>query len=152
MPILDGSKTGKTAYTVSRVVLGAVFAYASWGKILDPAEFARAIANYQIVSPSTGHLAAQLLPWLELVCGFCLIFNRWTQGAALVATGLMLTFMAALGFNIFRGVDVSCGCFTLNQEAPADMWGYMIRDSLLLALAVGVACRHRPRPVPRRSV
>ena len=152
MPFLRSPKTGKAACALSRIVLGAVFAYASWDKILDPAGFAQAIANYQIVSASSGHLAAQFLPWLELVCGICLIFNRWAQGAALVVTGLMLIFMAALGYNIFRGVDVSCGCFTLAEEAPGSMWGYMVRDSLLLAMAVGVICCRRPEPDSRQPV
>jgi uncharacterized membrane protein YphA (DoxX/SURF4 family) len=118
--------------------LGAVFVYASWDKILDPAAFAQGIANYQIVSSRVGTLAAQFLPWLELVCGICLILNCWVQGTALVVALLMLIFMSALGYNIFRGVDISCGCFTLAQEAPASMWWYMARDSLLLAMAAGV--------------
>ena len=144
MLFFRSSKTRKIAYTVSRIVLGAVFIYASWDKILDPAGFALAIANYQIVPSNIGSLAAMFLPWLELVCGACLIVNRWTKGAALVVAGLMVIFMAALSFNMFRGLDVSCGCFTLAQEAPASMWGYLVRDTLLLAMALGVVLHRNP--------
>ena len=131
-------KTKNVIYTISRIGLGIVFVYASWDKILDPASFALIIANYQIVSTGTGNLTAMFLPWLELVCGICLIINRWPRGSALIVTGLMVVFMAALGYNIYRGIDVNCGCFTLSEEAPGSMWLYMVRDVLFLGMAIVV--------------
>jgi uncharacterized membrane protein YphA (DoxX/SURF4 family) len=125
-------------YTISRLLLGVVFLYACWDKILNPAGFAEIIRNYQILPSPLVVPSALLLPWVELVCGISLIVHRWTQGAALVVTLLMLIFMAALGYNMYRGVDVSCGCFTLDGKGTASMWSYMIRDTLLLVLAIGV--------------
>ena len=145
----DNLKTDNVVFTLCRILLGAVFVYASWEKILDPEAFSRIIANYQIVPSRVGHLAALFLPWLELVCGICLLVNRWTQGAALVVAFLMLIFMVALGYSIIRGLDISCGCFTLSQKAPANMWGYLIRDSLLLTIAVGVMRYRYPNSYSR---
>ena len=134
---------GNLVFTAGRILLGGVFVWASWDKILDPAAFAQAIANYQIVPSAPGNLAALILPWVELVCGGCLILNRWTRGSALLTAALMVVFMAALGTNIYRGVDVNCGCFTLDEEAPGNMWLYLVRDAVFLAVAIGVMLRNR---------
>jgi uncharacterized membrane protein YphA (DoxX/SURF4 family) len=142
-------KTANVAYTVCRLLLGAVFVAASWSKILDPAGFAVIIANYQIVPPGVGQLAALFLPWLEMVCGLCLLINRWVQGAAHVVAVLMVVFMGALGYNMARGMDVTCGCFTLTDDAPASMWLYMIRDIILLVMTLGILRYRRPEPEPR---
>lgn len=144
MALFQIQKTRSMAYTLCRILLGAVFVYASCGKILDPAAFARIVANYQIVSSGTGHLTALFLPYLELVCGVCLIINRWPRGSALIVAGLMLVFMAALGYNIYRGIDVHCGCFTLNETATGSMWLSFIRDIIFFAMAVGMVLYHRP--------
>ncbi len=137
------SSMGTLFFTAGRILLGGVFLWASWDKILDPAAFAQAIANYQIVPSTIGNPVALVLPWVELVSGACLILNRWTRGSALVAAVLMVVFMSALGYNIYRGIDVNCGCFTLDEAAPGNMWLYLVRDSVFLAMAIGVMCRSR---------
>jgi cobalt-zinc-cadmium efflux system protein len=144
MALFQIQKTRSMVYTLCRILLGAIFVYASWGKILDPAAFARIVANYQIVSAGTGRLAALFLPYLELVCGVCLIINRWPRGSALIVAGLMLVFMAALGYNIYRGIDVHCGCFTLNETATGSMWLSLIRDIIFFTMAVGMVLYRRP--------
>ena len=128
----------RALYTSSRLVLGVVFLYACWQKILDPLEFSKIIGYYQILPAALISPVALLLPWAELICGISLIVNRWTHGASLIIAILMLIFMVALGVNIYRGIDVSCGCFTLTQEAPSNMWHAMFRDGLLLIMAVWV--------------
>jgi cobalt-zinc-cadmium efflux system protein len=137
----EKNKAGPLFFAMGRIVLGGMFVWASWDKILDPITFAQAIANYQIVSPALGNPAALILPWTELVCGTCLILNRWTRGSALVSALLLAAFMGALGYNIYRGVDISCGCFTLDEKAPGNMWLYLARDAVLLVMAVIVMCR-----------
>lgn len=134
---------GTALFTAGRILLGGVFIWASWDKIIDPAAFAQAIANYQIVPSTIGNPVALILPWVELACGTCLILNRWTRGSALVTAALMAVFMSALGYNIYRGIDVNCGCFTLDETAPGSMWLYLVRDAVFLAMAVGVMCRPR---------
>lgn len=133
---------------LGRIVLGGLFVYASWDKILDPAAFAGMIANYQMLPPILVNPMALALPWIELVCGVCLIVNRWTGGSALVVTALMVVFMVALGYSAYRGIDISCGCFTMTGEAPKSMWGYLLRDAALLALAITILVH----PKSQRSI
>ncbi len=124
------------AYTLGRLLLGGVFIYASWSKLFHPAAFSDMIANYQILPPRLVGPVALTLPWFELVSGVCLVIHRWTRGSALLVSGMMLVFLVALGLNAWRGLDVACGCFTLDASAPASMWIYLLRDTGLLILAV----------------
>ena len=52
-----------------RVLLGLVFIYASYDKILDPGKFARDIANYHIIPFGLENSIAIILTWIELFIG-----------------------------------------------------------------------------------
>jgi uncharacterized membrane protein YphA (DoxX/SURF4 family) len=126
----------KILVIVNRVMLGSIFIFASWDKVLDPAAFADAITNYQILPEIWVAPAAIFLPWLELTCGICLVVNRWTGGSAIIVTVLTVIFTIAIMISIYRGMDIACGCFTLDQRAPAGMWLYLLRDVIFLAMGV----------------
>lgn len=118
-----------------RLFLGAVFLYASYDKILNPEAFAKAVYNYQILPDIAVNLAALALPWLELLLGVCLIAGVWLPGATLISSGLMAVFIGALAFNLMRGLDIQCGCFsTKTTEGPADIWT-VLRDVGFLAVS-----------------
>ena len=63
---------------------------------------------------------------------------------------MMVVFMGALGYNAYRGLDVVCGCFTLDESAPASVWFYLLRDAVLLALAIYVLVA-RPNGQPHAA-
>lgn len=130
------NRTVKILISANRIILGSIFIFASWDKVLEPAVFAEVIANYQILPEALVAPAAIFLPWLELTCGVCLVADRWTGGSAIIVTALIVIFTAAIGFNIYRGMDVACGCFTLDQSAPAGMWLYLLRDVIFLIMGV----------------
>lgn len=138
-----------------RLFLGAVFLYASWDKVLDPGAFADVVRNYQVLPEPFVHLAALMLPWIELLVAICLIGGVWLPGALFWVNGLMLVFTLALAFNMARGINVSCGCFSSQTDVvgTATMWGYLIRDLLFLGaggwLAVLVFREQRSAPEPR---
>jgi uncharacterized membrane protein YphA (DoxX/SURF4 family) len=116
--------------------MGGVFLYASYDKILNPAAFADAVYNYQILPDAAVNLAALTLPWLEFLLGICLIAGFWMPGATAISTGLMLVFIASLVYNQMRGLDIHCGCFsTETTEGPAGIWT-VLRDVAFLAVAV----------------
>jgi cobalt-zinc-cadmium efflux system protein len=117
-----------------RWLLGAIFIIASFDKIFHPAAFAQALYNYQILPGAVINLTAIILPWLELVLGILLILGVWLPGAVVLSNLLLLSFFAALLFNIARGLDVHCGCFTTSSNGdPATIW-YIIRDSIFLLM------------------
>lgn len=134
----------------TRLVLGAVFIYASADKILYPAAFAETIYNYQLLPLSFIPAVAVWLPWVELLLGVCLVVGVWQPGAVFTANILLLAFMGALIFNLTRGLDIDCGCFGSSQGAAGRgaSTGYVLRDAFFLFMALylayetcaGVAC------------
>ena len=128
-------------WTALRVGLGLLFVLASLDKIVHPALFAQAVANYGILPESLVNPAAILLPWVEAVAGLALVCGVFTRGAALVVASLVLAFCGALAANLARGVDVACGCFTVDPLAAPDMRWYALRDGGILLLSLAVLWR-----------
>jgi uncharacterized membrane protein YphA (DoxX/SURF4 family) len=134
-----------------RTLLGLVFLYAAVGKIIDPQGFARIIGNYQILPAALIHPAAIVLPWIEVACGLLLLTGVYVQAGALIVNALMVVFIAAFTFNLYRGIDISCGCFTTAvKPVRGDQLLYILRDVTILAVGlwVMVFCRTGRRELP----
>lgn len=133
-------------HRVAAIVLGAVFVYASLDKIAKPAEFARIVYHYQVIGPSAqlgyvpANLLAVVLPWTEAVVGVLLIAGVWRREAAAVAAMMLVTFMGAVGWALYQGIDIqNCGCFTVDGAGrQAGLW-LLLGDAALLAAAVLLA-------------
>ena len=121
----------------ARLILGAVFMYASIDKILYPAAFAQAVYNYAILPDTLINLTAIVLPWLELILGVFLVIGLFREGSACIVTGLLAVFLGATIFNMARGLDIYCGCFSASTEdtSNAPMVWYVIRDGFFLLQA-----------------
>ena len=94
-----------------RVLLGAPFVLASLAKIAHPQLFASAVSAYQIVPLRAVPLISIVLPWLELLCGLGLILGFLTRSCALWLVVLSGLFGLAVSQAMWRGLDISCGCF-----------------------------------------
>lgn len=123
----------------ARFYLGFVFLYACWHKILNPYSFAIDVATYQILPLSLVNPMAILLPWVELFAGIMLIFGFRARAGALLVTGMMVMFIIALVIALYKGLDMSCGCFASDgQQDDPISYITVLRDTgwLLLALYV----------------
>ena len=118
-----------------RVFLGLLFIFASLDKIQHVDAFATSIANYKLLPSSLVLLSATILPWLELLCGFGMLFGILSRGSAFLAALMLAVFMVALVTALARGLDISCGCFTQDPEVGRISWGRMAEDLGLLALS-----------------
>lgn len=133
-------------FLITRAGIGIIFIAAAWGKILDPGAFAPAIDNYRILPAAAVMPAAVILPWVEMVTGVCLLTGRLTRGALLVVNALMLVFVSAFVVNLVRGIDVACGCFSLNLMHKKGTFYYLTRDAALLATGLWLLySSHRSR-------
>jgi uncharacterized membrane protein YphA (DoxX/SURF4 family) len=120
----------------ARLILGGVFVYASFDKILHPAAFAGAVYNYQILPLGLINLTAIVLPCLELVLGIFLIINFWMPGTVAMCNLLLITFIGALLFNMARGLNINCGCFSTTAVESSMNVLTVLRDTSFLAMAV----------------
>ena len=118
----------------ARLILGAVFIYASIDKILHPAAFAKVIYNYQILPGDLINITSLVLPWLELVLGLFLMIGLFREGSVCMATILMLIFLGVMIFSLARGLNIHCGCFSTSTEGTGNvsMVWYILRDGLFL--------------------
>lgn len=115
-----------------RLAIGSLFVYAGGMKALDPHDFAVQVANYRILPHALSVALALYLPYLELLCGGCLIFKVLHRGALLATGALMLIFIAALASAWARGLRISCGCFG-STVGMADYGLDLLRDTAILA-------------------
>jgi uncharacterized membrane protein YphA (DoxX/SURF4 family) len=133
---VNGWTRQRVIILAARLILGGVFVFASIDKILHPAAFAEAVYNYQILPDNLINLTAVFLPWLELVSGSLLIIGVWMPGAILVCNTLLLTFIGVLIYNLVRGLDIHCGCFSTEpSQDPLSIWT-IARDAVFLVPAV----------------
>jgi len=128
----------KIHYIISvtiRFVLGAIFIAAGIPKILDTASFASVVYNYHLLPDILINVFAITLPWVEVIIGGMLILGIWLPGAVVLYNLLMVAFISALIFNMARGIDISCGCFSTDSEDIIDM-GTIFRDMLMLCASL----------------
>ncbi len=137
-------------YKLVRWALGSVFIYAGSTKILDPQGFAVLIEAYGILPEVALMPAAVILSCLEVVGGIGILLD--IRGSLAVIAAMLGLFIAILGYGIWMGLDVDCGCFGPGDPEAEAFHG--LRQSLYrdLAMLVGVVylytwrCRRRIKP------
>lgn len=130
-------------------ILAAVFLLAAWPKVTHPHAFAESIYRYHLLDHDWINVQAVYLPWLELVCALALLAApRLRRGALLLVLLMLIMFTTAIAINVYRGVDIDCGCFSVSHTGSRIGWWNLARNAALLAL-VGVGWRWGTRPVPQ---
>ncbi len=133
------------ALLISRLILGGLFVYAAWDKIVHPDQFAQIVLNYKLMPDMGINLLAIFLPWLEMVAGLLLILGIFPKESAAILAGLLLVFILAIGINLARGLDFDCGCFSTSTDQKSASYLLMLRDILLLLPAVHIMLFSRTR-------
>lgn len=123
---------------IFRVVLGALFIYASLDKIGNPADFARIMNNYHLLPGSLVNVSALFLPWLELLVGAALILGTKTEGAATIVAGLLIVFIIAAIISMARGLNIECGCFSTSSRVRKVGMALFFEDTAMLVAALYV--------------
>ncbi len=121
-----------------RLLLGAVFVYASFPKLLRPGDFARLVHGYQLLHPDLVNLVGITLPWIEVAAGAFLLLGILPRSSAAIVAGLLALFMAAGFLALARGLDIECGCFFPLMGGHELGWDLLARDALLLLPAFQV--------------
>lgn len=123
-----------------RLGLAMVFAFAAVPKIVNPAAFAEAVYRYHLLPDWAINLVAIYLPWLELVCAVALILlPGLRRGAFALIGGMLFVFTGAMAVNLYRGIDIACGCFSVTRGDSLTGWNIARNLGLLLITAAGWA-------------
>jgi hypothetical protein len=111
-----------------RVFLGLLFVATGVLKLFAFGTFTEHVRDFGVVSDYLVTPVALLICVAESVCGVGLILGR---GWALVGiTLLLLSFLAVLGYGIWLGLDIECGC--LGPGFPLDLRSQLLIDAILL--------------------
>jgi uncharacterized membrane protein YphA (DoxX/SURF4 family) len=120
-----------------RILLGLTFVFASIDKISNPSTFAKSITNYKLISGSLSLMVATVLPWIELLCGLTVLSGMYLRGGALLLCLMLSAFTLAVITGLIRGLDISCGCFTLDPDVNKIGWQKVFENlGLILASVV----------------
>ena len=124
-------------YRLVRLAIAVIFLWSGVTKIFDPGSFAVIIDAYGLLPETWIMPVAIALPVLELIAGVGLLFDA--SGSLTLTTGLLLLFIAILGYGVFLGLDVDCGCF--GPEDPEATAFHSLRIALYrdLLIMAGIA-------------
>jgi hypothetical protein len=123
---------------VCRLLIGGIFVYTAYPKLLRPDEFARLAYGYRILHSDLVNVAGVTLPWIELLAGVFLVVGLLPRSAALVLAGLLALFIGAGLLGILRGLDISCGCFFPFLIDHKLGWDLLVRDAVLLLFPIQI--------------
>ena len=141
------------AYRICRIVLGAIFIYAGITKLMEPEVFAVLIDAYGIVPDMFLYPVAIILPLFEIVAGIGIMFD--IKGSLSSIFGLLLLFIAILGYGIILGLDVDCGCFGPDEPEAKAFHGLkeaLMRDLFMTAGVLYAYAWRRYRSIKPTSV
>lgn len=119
-----------------QIFLGGLFVVASLDKIINPDAFAVSILNYKIVGPTLAMLTATVLPYIELLCGLGLILGLYPRTSTLLITIMLFVFTGLVISALFRGLDISCGCFTQDPNASKIGYKKILENSGMILLGI----------------
>jgi uncharacterized membrane protein YphA (DoxX/SURF4 family) len=147
---------------IGRIVLGAIFIYAGYAKLVMPllpptASFATTLSylamqhrpplglaislfafqvnSYQILSPTGVRFVAHTLPFAEIALGLLLIIGWQLRVWATIVTLIILGFFGAVVRSYSMGLQINCGCFATPEPLTIKT---VIRDGIFAALALAM--------------
>jgi uncharacterized membrane protein YphA (DoxX/SURF4 family) len=115
---------------VLRFVIGGLFAYAAFEKVLHPSAFAMSVRAYKLIPFSLSNLFAIAVSWSEIVAATFLILGILTRKAAGAIFILLVMFIAAITTVLARGMVIDCGCF--GEGGATTSWLLLVRNAALL--------------------
>jgi len=128
------SKTALWIYRLLRIPLAIIFIWSGFSKLIDPKSFAMIIEAYGLIPQVTILPAAIGLSLLEVAAGVGLVMDvQWSLG---IVAGLLILFTVVIGYGLWIGLDVDCGCFGPDDPEGAayhSLRPALYRDMLMLA-------------------
>ena len=118
---------------IARLLLAVVFVVAGLAKLADRSGSRQALRDFGVPALLATPLGI-LLPLAELAVAVALVPTASAWWGAIGALGLLLLFIAGIGFNLAKGRTPDCHCFGQLHSAPAG-WPTLLRNLGLAAVA-----------------
>ncbi len=122
-------------YVCGRLLLAGVFLWSGVSKAFSPVLFSETIGAYGLLPESLDQAAAIFLIVAEIVVAAGLLLDRlWALNGTTI---LMLLFIGVLGYGIYLGLDIDCGCFGPEDPEAAvfhNLRSAFYRDLLLMVI------------------
>jgi uncharacterized membrane protein YphA (DoxX/SURF4 family) len=96
---------------VLQLSVGIVFLLSAFSKFLEPRQFMRTVAKYEILPAPIASLFALMLVPLEVFLAISFLTGWLIDIALPLAAVTLAVFLMAVGINLNRGRKVRCGCF-----------------------------------------
>jgi len=110
--------------------------YAGMHKIISPEYFADILYGYDILPDTFINITAIVLPFIEVLSGLILITGFLQKPVFLIINTLLLCFIMITGFNLLRGHQYDCGCFSFSKQTFASHIYMVLMDSMMLAAGI----------------
>ena len=132
----------------SSIYIAYTFIFASLDKIVNPANFAKDISNYEITPYWMNNLVALTLPWIELICGILIVVglflfiykkSNFIDIPNNIIILMLLWFVFILSIAVYRGLDIDCGC-GISEDKTTPMQR-LIEDIYLLLITFFIKFR-----------
>lgn len=115
-----------------RIVIGGLFFYAGFVKIIHPDRFAEQIMVYKILPWSLVNIFAIWLSCLEILVGVLVVAGIWVRSYSVLLCGLLVLFIMAISSALARGISLHCGCFSTASSGSARTWASLWQEGLML--------------------
>jgi putative oxidoreductase len=118
------------------IILGVLFVYAGYLKLLHAGEFAEAVLAYQLLPPALVGLVAAVLPVLELAAGILLAVGLKRRSCLMLLGFLSGIFLLVMLITLARGLQIDCGCGLFFSRQVG--LGPILEDGLVVVWAAGL--------------
>ena len=144
-----GQKLYRVVYLLFACMIG-VLLLSGYQKILHPSDFALAVYRFHLLPDVLVNAASLYLPWLEIVCGICLLLVPRCRVAALwISLVLLIVFTGGIVINLLRDTSFSCGCFSASPTAKPMTWLSVVRNAGLIMLTIMALIAKRAQRSPQ---
>ncbi len=124
----------RTFTMLTGLAVTVFFVRSSAAHLANPYAFLSAVYSYKLVTPPVGLFIAAVLPFFQASVAICLLFRFFLPAAYASACLMFFTFACAQASVLYRGLNISCGCFGVAENNPITAY------SLMFTVTLGTAC------------
>ena len=118
------------------IILGGLFCYSGYIKLLAPDEFAGAVLAYKLLPVFLAGVVVAVLPWLELAAGLFLVMGLKRRSCLIILGFLTAGFLLVMAITMARGLQIDCGCGLFSGREVGLV--PLLEDGLIFLWAAGL--------------